>query len=694
MIPSRFFRYFANIVSPGSFDPKWALFSANSFIAAMLAIYLAFCLGLQRPYWAMLTVYLTAQPFAGAVRSRAVYRFLGTLLGACAALALVPLLVDQPALLSVALTAWAGLCLYISLQDRTPRAYVFMLAGYTATTVAFSSVGAPDMVFDTALSRLEEILLGICCATVVHTLLFPIPATATLLKSIQAAVDDAFRRTAHVASPAANRIREPGCWKLAADITQFEILATHVHYDTVAGKPAQRTIRAVQDHLAMVVPTLQAIDGGLAALGAVRSAALNDLLTDIAAWTKHPDRSRSDADRLLDQCQAVQDVATSVPADWNRLLETSIASKLSNLVDALAAAHALSEMLQGRHQGSTPIHMLRTPTRRARRYLHRDPGLAALSVIALFVAVLGCCAAWIAIAWPDGGGAAQIAAIAAALYSSLDDPGPTLVSYGLWTLASLPIAAVYLFLVFPMISGFPMLVLSLAPTFLVIGYMQANPRHFVKALALGLGLIGALDLQNRSTPNFASFINGNAAAIIGLLAAFLAIRALRSLSVSRAAERLLRHGWTDLAQLAVARRLIPRERWMAIMLDRYGLVFPRLSASGGDVETEASGSLTALQIGLDLLDLRQSDHAEDTAADSEQTELMLGLSCAFQNFATGTKELEPDDAQALLFAIDGELRSVGEQSPVPRQRRQIALTNLRYSLFPNAQAFVFSRAVR
>jgi Fusaric acid resistance protein family len=43
---------FLAAASPGQLDPKWALFSANSFIAAMLAIYLAFRLGLQRPYWA------------------------------------------------------------------------------------------------------------------------------------------------------------------------------------------------------------------------------------------------------------------------------------------------------------------------------------------------------------------------------------------------------------------------------------------------------------------------------------------------------------------------------------------------------------------------------------------------------------------------------------------------------------------
>ncbi|MCK1766113.1 FUSC family protein [Bradyrhizobium sp. 136] len=73
-MPSPFLSRLLAAAAPGRLDPKWALFSANSFIAAMLAIYFAFRLGLERPYWAMLTVYLTAQPFAGAVRSRAVYR--------------------------------------------------------------------------------------------------------------------------------------------------------------------------------------------------------------------------------------------------------------------------------------------------------------------------------------------------------------------------------------------------------------------------------------------------------------------------------------------------------------------------------------------------------------------------------------------------------------------------------------------
>ncbi|ABF12348.1 putative p-hydroxybenzoate efflux system component (plasmid) [Cupriavidus metallidurans CH34] len=68
---------------------------------------------------------------SGATRSKAVYRLIGTLLGAAATVALVPNLVQMPELLCLAMAWWVSLCLYISLQDRTPCSYIFTLAGYT-----------------------------------------------------------------------------------------------------------------------------------------------------------------------------------------------------------------------------------------------------------------------------------------------------------------------------------------------------------------------------------------------------------------------------------------------------------------------------------------------------------------------------------------------------------------------------------
>ena len=76
---------------------EW-VFSAKTFASSMAALYIALLLDLDRPYWAMMTVYVVAQPLTGAMRSKSVFRFAGTLLGAIAAIALVPNLVAAPAI--------------------------------------------------------------------------------------------------------------------------------------------------------------------------------------------------------------------------------------------------------------------------------------------------------------------------------------------------------------------------------------------------------------------------------------------------------------------------------------------------------------------------------------------------------------------------------------------------------------------
>src|SRR5277367_4636086 len=124
------------------------LYALKMFAAAMLALYIAQAAGLERPYWALTSVYIVANPLSGPVRSRAVYRLIGTVIGAAAMVVLVPNLINSPELLSLAIALWIGFCLYLSVLDRTPRGYTFMLAGYTAAFIGFPIVGAPDTAWD------------------------------------------------------------------------------------------------------------------------------------------------------------------------------------------------------------------------------------------------------------------------------------------------------------------------------------------------------------------------------------------------------------------------------------------------------------------------------------------------------------------------------------------------------------------
>ncbi len=127
------------------------LFSVKTFAAAMLALYIGLKLELPRPYWAMATVYIVSNPFVGATRSKALYRALGTMIGASAAVLFVPPFVESPYLFSVVVALWTGTLLFLAMSDRTARSYVFMLAGYTMPLIALPSVMNPAGIFDLAI---------------------------------------------------------------------------------------------------------------------------------------------------------------------------------------------------------------------------------------------------------------------------------------------------------------------------------------------------------------------------------------------------------------------------------------------------------------------------------------------------------------------------------------------------------------
>jgi len=85
-------------------------------VAGLVALYIGCANNLERPYWAVCTLFIVAKPITGAVRSRAAFRLLGTVVGAAMALRLVPPLVQAPTLLCLATSVWIGLCLYLSLH--------------------------------------------------------------------------------------------------------------------------------------------------------------------------------------------------------------------------------------------------------------------------------------------------------------------------------------------------------------------------------------------------------------------------------------------------------------------------------------------------------------------------------------------------------------------------------------------------
>src|ERR1700761_5144553 len=201
------------------------IFSLKTFVAGMLALYIAFYFSLPRPYWALASVYIVSNPFVGATRSKALYRVIGTVLGALASVALVPPFAETPYLLSAVIALWTAVFVYISISTRAARSYVFLLASYSLSVIALPALSNPLSIFDVAVARTEEITLGIVCASIVGSTLLPNRLAPTLIER----TDSWFRDAAlyvqeslagHVAGALVSGSRQ----KMAASLRGFEFL--------------------------------------------------------------------------------------------------------------------------------------------------------------------------------------------------------------------------------------------------------------------------------------------------------------------------------------------------------------------------------------------------------------------------------------------------------------------------------------
>src|SRR5215472_9535691 len=149
------------------------IFSLKTFGAALLALAIAFWLGLDDPRWSLLTVYIVSQPDSGLVLAKSFYRMLGTIGGILITVALVFALSQYGELFLASLAVWIGVCNFAARATRNFASYGIQLAGYTLAIVGIPAALNPAGAYPLVLARFTEIALGIGCAALVSRLVFP-----------------------------------------------------------------------------------------------------------------------------------------------------------------------------------------------------------------------------------------------------------------------------------------------------------------------------------------------------------------------------------------------------------------------------------------------------------------------------------------------------------------------------------------
>ena len=160
------------IVSAKSDTLGALMFAVKTYLAALLALFISFWLTLDEPYWALLTVFVVAQPDSGLVLAKGFYQILGTAAGVLMTVALVFAFAQYGELFIASLAVWIGLCNFAARAVRKFASYGFQLAGYTVAIIGIPAALSPNEAYPIILAR-ATILLGIGCMALVSRLVGP-----------------------------------------------------------------------------------------------------------------------------------------------------------------------------------------------------------------------------------------------------------------------------------------------------------------------------------------------------------------------------------------------------------------------------------------------------------------------------------------------------------------------------------------
>ena len=372
---------------------------------------------------------------------------------------------------------WYGILLYFALIDGTPRSYVFMLAGYTVALLGFPAVATPELTFDIVVSRVQEITIGIICASVVSMLVLPQSVASTVAAQADSWLAAARRLGADVLTGSSSeQERDKERMRLAAAASQIDELSGHLGYESAASANAVRGLQRLRQHMLSLLPLLAAIEDQKAALDAHggMAAGTAEICARVARWLGEGGAGGQEADLLraaLDEAQP----ALSADGGWTEIMAAGLVTQLRHLVQIMQDCQVLREAIaDGRDPDSLPLAFTQRQFGRRRRRI----GTTGLRSGRPAQRRFPCWPAARSGSRPDGPMARRLRCSPPSLAPF--SPARTIPFRHTATLSCsfsspLRITGVYTFGVLPRITTIEMLIAALMPTFVLFGWMAARP---------------------------------------------------------------------------------------------------------------------------------------------------------------------------------------------------------------------------
>ena len=582
------------------------LFGLRLWASVCLALYVAFWLELDNPFWAGTSAAIVCQPQLGASLRKGWFRMIGTLVGATMIVVLTAFFPqDRIAYLGL-LALWCGICAFAATVLRNFASYSAALAGYTAAIIAADTLGATggasSDVFLLAIWRATEICIGIVCAGIV------LAATdlggadrrlAALFANLGAEITSQFTRMLALAGP---------------DLPDTQAQRREFTGRVIALDPAVDQAIGESNQVRYHSPRVQAAVHGLfRALDGWRGVAVHlrrlpedtgrkqaeTILSSIPAELRSAPRSGSlerwmvDPNRLRRACEKAVRTLIALPASTpsSRLLADETAKMMSGIVRVLDGLALLVD---------APGPSL--PGLRGFRLIVPDWQPALVNAARAFVAIGAVEFFWLVTAWPSGALAIVFVAIAILLLSPKGDLAYLgALAFALATAGGIVGAAIIKFAVLPGFSTFPAFCAAIGLWLIPVGFAMARsrtPALMAVFAALGVNFMPLLSATNPMIYDTAQFYNSALAIFVGCGTVPVVFRLLPPLSPALRARRLLALTLRDLRRLATAPVMPRSEDWES-------RIYARLAVLPEQAEPVQRARLgTALSVGAEIIHLR------------------------------------------------------------------------------------------
>jgi uncharacterized membrane protein YccC len=514
------------------------IFVFKCLLAFYITAWLAMVFQLEQPATAMITVSIVMHPQSGTVLAKSFYRAIGTCAGSLCGLLLMAAFPQERELFLVSLSLWVGLCAGGAVLYRNFMSYGFVLAGYTAAIVALPAISNPYTVFDSAVQRVSEVMLGIIVAGVVSDVVLPERLRDVLRRSVREHFGhfiDFARGSLGGDIPRGEM--EQAHLRFVRAAVQLEDLRSSVIFEDPEARARSSRMQLLNLRYMAAATSFQSLHHLINRLqrnNHPRTAgALIKLYAPVGEALSPPPSERQ-VPRLLanrlDACEPTLPVLAAelredLRQDPELLLEFDSGAMLlrrfvSELRDFTALEATLRET-QGRPSGNVE----RVDFKRA-----NDFAAPVVAVIRTFLTMITLSVFWIWSAWPFGPNAMLLATIFSGLLAT--SPNPLMATANTWVGYAVGMVAAYAveYWLMPGSDGYVMLILVTAPLLSIGAYLTAR-NATLPGVGAGytLGFVYILALRNPMVYDPVHFFNDAIASLLGLMmsgAAFMVIPTL------------------------------------------------------------------------------------------------------------------------------------------------------------------------